>query len=164
MVEVKIVNIDPFFVSGKKCSISGQDNSQFESFWELSHKDGTVDELKEKSSNPNTNCTKSRIMGVSRVEKDPSNRAFDFYIAAECPIAEGYETFEIPKAMWAIFRNTGDVKISALVDAEMYAFMEWLPKSDYVHAEAPELEVYPYNDNNAVEFWLPITEKKGSDL
>ena len=46
----------------------------------------------------------------------------------------------------------------------MYAFMEWLPNSDYVHANAPEMEVYaPGSDggseNNYCEFWLPIVDK-----
>ncbi len=44
----------------------------------------------------------------------------------------------------------------ALIDAEMYAFTQWLPASAYRHANAPELEVYPARDGNPVEFWLPI--------
>ena len=46
----------------------------------------------------------------------------------------------------------------SLVSAEMYAFMEWLPKSGYIHAFAPELEVYLANEKDSVEFWLPITK------
>lgn len=158
MVNVEIKEVEEFKVSGEKCYISGQDNNQFAVFWEKLNTNGTVETLKQHSSNPKTNHTKSLIMGVSRVEKDPENRAFDFYIASECENVKGFETFTIPKCTWAIFKAVGDVKISGLIDSEMYAFMEWLPKSNYKHALAPEIEVYP-SDNGPVEFWLPIVEK-----
>lgn len=159
MVNVEVREVSEFKVCGKKCFISGQDNSQFKAFWDKMHQEGYVELLKSNSSDPHSNHTKSLIMGVSRVENDPENRAFDFYIASECDYIEGFESFTIPQCTWAIFRNIGDVKISALIDAEMYAFMEWLPNSQYKHAMAPEIEVYPYKDSNSVEFWLPIIEK-----
>lgn len=98
------------------------------------------------------------VFGVSRVEKDPSNRAFDFYIAAETTVQpEGLEHFTVPAARWAIFSNRGSLP-EALIDAELYCHMEWLPKSRYQHALAPELEVYPADDPDRVEYWLPICD------
>ena len=51
----------------------------------------------------------------------------------------------------------------SLIDAEMYAFMEWLPASQYKHDNAPELEVYPSHDNKLVEFWIPVVDKQGCE-
>jgi AraC family transcriptional regulator len=50
----------------------------------------------------------------------------------------------------------------------MFAFMEWLPLSEYAHARAPEMEVYfPGNDGvseeSYCEFWLPIVERSRDD-
>ena len=118
-----------------------------------------VQELKN-ATNPAKNVTKSDVLGVSCVEKDPNNRAFDFYIASECSELDGYEEYVVPAATWAIFRTKGKLP-QALVNAEMYAFMEWLPTSGYEHAVAPELEVYPADESETVEFWLPVKRTRG---
>jgi DNA gyrase inhibitor GyrI len=47
----------------------------------------------------------------------------------------------------------------AIVQAEMFAFMEWLPNSGFEHAQAPEMEVYPNQGDEYCEFWLPIQPK-----
>ena len=90
------------------------------------------------------------------MEKNPNNRAFEFYISSECCGLDGYEEYIVQASTWAIFRNKGSLPMS-LVNSEMYAFMEWLPKSGYEYALAPELEVYLVQEKDAVEFWLPIT-------
>lgn len=159
MAEVSMKSRRDFRVSGKSCWISGQDNDQFAAFWQQCHEDGTVDALKATSSDPAENCTGSRIFGVSRVEKDPNNRAFTFFIASECDGLPGYDSFTVPAAEWAVFSCPGEVKISGLIDAELYAFMEWLPASGYVHALCPEMEVYPEKPGAPVEFWLPVCKK-----
>lgn len=157
-ISVRIEEQPSFKVCGKKVWISGQDNSQFETFWDEAHKSGMVQELKN-ATDVEANVTKSDILGVSCVEKDPNNRAFYFYIASECNGLDGYEEYSVPVATWAIFKSQGSLPMS-LVNAEMYAFMEWLPESGYEHALAPELEVYLPQENNTVEFWLPIIKKE----
>lgn len=154
MIEMRMETTGAFTVSGKKTWISGQDNSLFAKFWDTCEKDGTVKLLK---SLADPAITQAAIIGVSRVEDDPTNRAFDFYIASECAQAPGCESFTVPACTWAIFRNTGKPPM-ALVDAEMEAFMKWLPNSCYEHANAPEMEVY--KQDGSVEFWLPVREKK----
>lgn len=155
-ISVRVIEQDAFKVCGKKVWISGQDNSQFADFWAEAHRTGMVQELKN-ATNPAENVTKSDILGVSCVEKDPNNRAFDFYIASECSGLEGYEEYEIPAGIWAVFTGKGELPMS-LVNAEMYAFTEWLPQSGYAHAFATELEVYPAKGPDTVEFWLPVTK------
>ncbi|MBP3337877.1 MAG: GyrI-like domain-containing protein [Lachnospiraceae bacterium] len=156
-IDIRIEEHKAFKVCGKKTWISGQDNSQFENFWKDAHESGMVQELKN-ATNPSVNVTKSDILGVSCVEQDPNNRAFDFYIASECEDLQGYDQYVVPASMWAIFRNKGSLPMS-LVNAEMYAFMEWLPKSGYEHAMAPELEVYLAGERDTVEFWMPVKRR-----
>lgn len=153
-IELRLESHRAFSICGKKTWISGQDNGLFGRFWEECHADGTVDILK---ATAKPEITKAPIIGISCVEKDPANRAFDFLIAAEGAQAENLENDTVPACTWAIFRNKGALPV-ALVDAEMYAFTQWLPQSGYVHAFAPELEVYP--EDGTVEFWLPVMEKK----
>ena len=157
MVEVRIEEKAAFEVAGRKTWISGQNNEEFSIFWEESKQNGLVGQL---SSLAEDGVMGRAVFGVSRVEKDPANRAFDFYIAAEtknCP--DGMEHFTVPAARWAIFSNRGQLP-GALIDAEMYCHMEWLPNAPYIHALAPELEVYPADDATRVEYWLPIIEKE----
>jgi AraC family transcriptional regulator len=152
VVKVRLENKPAFEVTGIKTWISKVED--FYNFWSKCHEDDTVSTLK---SLGNHNITGSLIFGVSRVENDPNNREFFFYIATEYAKNDNknFETFTIPASQWAIFECKGDVS-NALFEAEMYAFKEWLPSSGYIHAKAPELEVYPIRDSQAVEFWLPI--------
>ena len=152
MVKVRIENKPEFEVIGVKTWISKVED--FHNFWNKCHEDDTISTIK---SLGNHNVTGSLIFGVSRVENDPNNRDFFFYIATEYA-GDGnkdFEIFAIPASQWAIFESKGDVS-NALFEAEMYAFKEWLPSSGYIHAKAPELEVYPVRDSQIVEFWLPI--------
>lgn len=161
-VNVRIEEKEAFKVIGRKIWISGQDNELFGKFWDDSHKNGYIDAVKEYRGGVPGTVTKSNTFGISCVEKDPMNRAFYFYIATEeVPKSDvemkDVEEYTVPACTWAIFSNKGELPMS-LVNAEMYAFMEWLPNSEYEHALAPELEVYPVEDNNLVEFWLPISK------
>ena len=49
------------------------------------------------------------------------------------------------------------------MEAEIYAFTQWLPASGFSHALAPEMEVYlptrENGDEGGCEFWLPIVRK-----
>lgn len=148
---------------GEKTWITGQDNAQFGAFWDRAHRGGLIERLRAQNGGEAGAVTKATTFGVSCVEKNPNDRAFYFYIAAEYT-AQGIKTpdqlesYEIPACTWAVFSNRGELPMS-LVNAEMYAFMEWLPASGYAHALAPELEVYPAHDSKLVEFWLPIQKQ-----
>ena len=152
MVKVRMEQKPAFAATGVKTWISKLED--FQDFWDRCHMDGTIATLKSLC-DASDGITQSSVFGVSRVEKDPQKRDFDFFIASEGEHDRHGEflTFTIPCALWAIFQSTGDVQ-SALFEAEMYAFKEWLPASGYEHAFAPELEVYP--ENGVVEFWLPV--------
>ncbi len=165
MVKVRIEKKPGFKIAGRKIWISGtSDNEVFGRFWQESHQNGLIELLHKVRANQQKAIIDSGVFGVSCVEKDPGNRSFYFYIAAECdecPSNAELEAYSIPACEWAVFANTGAMPDS-LVESEMYAFSEWLPNSKYTHANAPEMEVYPRSnleEGTSTEFWLPLKEK-----
>jgi AraC family transcriptional regulator len=165
MVNYSIVERLSFEVVGKKTWIGGQDNELFGRFWQECQSNGllnTFGRLRGEGRGPQTG---GLTLGISRVEENPAKREFYYMIAIEkpgsCPsgLLEGMETYRVPATQWAVFECRGHVPES-IVQAEMFAFMEWLPNSGYEHALAPEMEVYPNQGDEYCEFWLPI-QKKG---
>lgn len=164
MVEVRVVERAAFCVVGRQVWIGGQDNAQFGRFWEQCRADGFLDDLHRLraaaglAAGPQTG---GALLGVSRVEADPTRREFCYMIGVEMPvdvaIPAGMERCAIPAGRWAVFACRGDMP-DALVAAEMYAFGTWLPVSGCRHALAPEMEVYPPTDEPYCEFWLPVEE------
>lgn len=168
MITARIIDRPAFEVIGKQTWIGGQDNDAFGRFWQQCHADGTIARLQRISGMRPGEQTGGMVIGVSRVEADPTNREFYFLIGVEAPrgdldaAAEGFERCVIPASRWAVFDGSGEMPMS-LVRAEMYAFMEWLPGSGYSHAAAPEMEVYPAGESAPgemkCEFWLPVVEQ-----
>jgi len=172
MSKYRIIEKSGFEVMGKKTWISGQDNELFGQFWVQCRQEGLFEKFSQISANEPGEQTKSSVLGISCVEKDPQNRAFFYLIGIEKPVglagaeidSNEIENYQVPAMNWAVFECHGKVPES-IMQAEMYAFTEWLPASAYEHAKAPEMEVYfPGNDGNNAdsycEFWLPITRKE----
>lgn len=167
MADVRIVEKPAFDVMGPKVWIGGQDNEFFGEFWGECEENGMLSALQGLNGGSIGAQTGSSLLGVSRVEADPQNRSFYYMIAREVPEAtplpDGMERYQVPPCTWAVFACHGKVP-EAIVNSEMYAFMEWLPQSGYEHAPAPEMEVYfPDSDGGKddcyTEFWLPVQKK-----
>ncbi|MBN1370449.1 MAG: GyrI-like domain-containing protein [Anaerolineaceae bacterium] len=161
MVNHRSVTRPAFKVAGKKTWIGGQENEAFGLFWEQCRQDGLFDALTQVAGMQPGAQTGGVTLGVSLVADDPANRAFYYLIGVELPEdgdASGLDLYEVPATQWEVFECRGPVPQS-IVEAEMYAFMEWLPASGMQHAAAPEMEVYPdgeSSDNYVCEFWLPV--------
>jgi AraC family transcriptional regulator len=169
MITYRIVDCPAFEVVGWKTWISGQDNELFGRFWEKCRAEGLFDRFAEINGLNPGRQTKGMPLGISCVDQDPAKREFFYMIAVEKPEGEspaGLETYPVPAVKWVIFECRGKIP-EAIVQSEIFAFMEWLPSSGYVHAHAPEMEVYfPENDgqsdNSYCEFWLPIEPQSES--
>lgn len=165
MVNVRIVDREAFSVAGRQVYIGGQDNELFGRFWQQCQGDGFIDRLHHLRAAAGLTAgpqTGGVLLGVSRVEADPSKREFYYMIATELPdgaLPQDLECYQVPAGRWAIFTCQGPMP-GALVTAEMYAFMQWLPESGYRHAAAPEMEVYPPTDEAYCEFWLPLVKSE----
>ncbi|GAP13381.1 uncharacterized protein conserved in bacteria [Longilinea arvoryzae] len=168
MVKYRIVDRPAFEVVGWKTWITGPDNQQFGRFWEKCREDGLFKKFAELGRQRPGLQTRGTPLGISCVDEDPTKRNFYYMIAIEKPAQEiptGLEVRGVPAAQWAVFECHGKVPES-IVEAEMFAFQEWLPASGYIHAHAPEMEVYfPGNDgqseNSYCEFWLPVEPVQG---
>lgn len=164
MINMRIIDRPGFTIVGKQTWIDGPDNEQFGRFWEQCKGDGSLDTLSRLRQGAGQQ-TNSAVLGVSRVEADPSKRDFFYMISVEvpdgAPFLEDLSVYQVPAGRWAVFECHGAMP-DALVASEMYAFGEWLPNSEYQHALAPEMEVYPPTDEPYCEFWLPISPKVAS--
>ena len=180
---VRLIDRPAFTIAGRQTWITGPDNEQFGRFWQQCRAEGLFDvfhQIQHGSGAANSSGavngsgavsgaqTGAAVLGVSRVEKDPANRAFYYMIAIEAPAGAlapaGADTtpesdlvfYPVPAARWAVFECRGKAP-EAIVASEMYAFMEWLPNSGFRHAPAPEMEVYPASgEADYCEFWLPV--------
>ncbi|RPJ37103.1 MAG: AraC family transcriptional regulator [Chloroflexi bacterium] len=162
MPNVRIIDRPSFNITGRKTYISGPDNEQFGRFWEQVRAEGLLaifDQVRKQSGHFPGPQTGGAMLGVSRVEKDPAKRDFDYMIAIEVPgdFKDGdLEVYQVPAARWAVFECRGKVP-EAIVTSEIYAFSQWLPNSGYRHALAPEMEVYlATGEEDTCEFWLPV--------
>ena len=158
MVAFRVVERPAFTVAGRQTWISGPNNDEFGAFWGKSRSDGFLERLSRLSGMNAGAQTGGVLLGISRVEADPAKRDFFYMIAVELPveavIPADFEYFSVPASTWAVFECRGPVP-DAIVQAEMFAFMEWLPASGCEHNLAPEMEVYSA-DQGYTEFWLPV--------
>jgi AraC family transcriptional regulator len=167
MIKYRLINRPACEIIGRKTWISGPDNEQFGRFWDQCRAEGLFAVLEKVSNWQPGPQTGGITLGVSRVEQDPSKRDFYYMISVEKPPEAqlpDLETYQVPASMWAVFECRGRLP-DAIVESEMYAFMEWLPSSEYVHAHAPEMEVYFAGPDGTseecyTEFWLPVALKR----
>lgn len=71
----------------------------------------------------------------------------------------GFSYFKVAAQRYAVFRHQGHV--STLHQTFFTIFNQWLPRSGYTLAEAPEFEQYssdfdPSRDEGYVEVWIPV--------
>jgi AraC family transcriptional regulator len=161
----KLIERPAFDVAGRKIWISGQDNQLFGRFWEVCRAEGLFAEFDRLGGWRPGPQTGGVTLGVSCVADDPACREFYYLIAIEKPpvaLSDTLETYRVPAALWAVFECIGKVPDS-IVEAEIYAFTQWLPASGCEHASAPEMEVYPEGESGEdyrCEFWLPVRARQ----
>jgi len=163
VINVRLVERPAFGVIGTKTWIGGQDNDLFGRFWARCRQDGVLALLERISGAQFGAQTGGFTLGISRVEQDPAKREFYYMIAVEVPegsataVPDELEGYQVPASHWAVFECRGQAPES-IVKSEIYAFTQWLPASGFVHAPAPEMEVYPRHTGDYCEFWLPICQ------
>lgn len=89
----------------------------------------------------------------------------DFYhyigVASEMPVPDSMELCEIPEQTWAIFQCVGPATL-ACQNAYRRFYTEWLPVSDYVYSDGPDIEVYPVGEPDSptyrFELWMSVTK------
>lgn len=100
------------------------------------------------------------ILGVSMMD-DYESDEWDYVIAvASDQEVEGFKTYDIPAAKWAIFSGSGPMP-HAIQELQKRIYVEWLPTSGYEYAELPDIEVYLDHDptNPSFQVWFPVRIK-----
>lgn len=97
-------------------------------------------------------------------------QGYEYYYMAGCAVwdftelPETFSPFIIPSQTYAVFTHEGH--INNIRDTIGYAFDQWLPNSNYLHASAPENTLHfferygekfdPQIGEGDVEIWLPV--------
>lgn len=142
-------------------TVNGENQVEIPKFWERSNKDGLVDRL----------CRLNQVealAGLCLMEDVNSTNEFIYAIAVIANVSEAeanleqMEYWEIPATTWAIFESIGPMP-HAIQTVFHQIYAEWFPASDYEHAPAPELEVYPEGDTASADYrcevWIPVRKK-----
>ena len=86
-------------------------------------------------------------------------------VATDMPVPEGMLAFDMPAATWVVFQCSGPYKET--VQGIFRRFLtEWLPFSGYTYTELPNLEVYPFGNEQSpggeAEVWIAVKKEAGS--
>jgi len=105
---------------------------------------------------------KTKMDGLFGVCYDFSDNCTLFkYMIGVNGTEKGYEKIEIKPQTYAKFSCVG---VDDLQNTTKKIFADWLPNSNYQHADSPELEFYPPHDVNddqwPCEIWIPVVEKR----
>ncbi len=152
----RIEKKDAFRIIGISEPLETEIEKNFEAvpkMWGKAAMDGTLGRLAE--------MMNTSPMGVLGVSACGSEEQWRYYIAVASTdnAPEGFETYTVPEATWAIFSGEGNGK--SVQDLEKRIVMEWLPTSGYEYGNAPDVEVYLTADseNAKYEVWIPIVKK-----
>lgn len=95
------------------------------------------------------------LVGVSTEE--------GYTIKAKCERKSNDTVIILPSSKWAIFSCEGDYPDSILKTWNKI-YTSWIPKTDYIISEIPQLEVYlEGEDDYRCEIWIPIKDKYITD-
>ena len=84
-----------------------------------------------------------------------------FAFVREGSRTEGYRVVQIPKSIWAVFRGRPAKHPGKQISKLFHrAYKRWLPKSGYVRAPGPDMEIYYVTENgkHRDEIWIPIAK------
>jgi len=156
-MEPRIISKDDFYVIGKELKTTTLDGRNFEeipAFWEKVIAEGSLEKIPNKR-----NATVS--LGICMDMKDDGS--FLYVIGTEVTTTEnvpdGMVVKFIPAATYAVFTARGEIP-SAIQKMTRYIYKEWLPKSKYRLANAPDFELYDERSirgkDSEVEIYIPV--------
>lgn len=158
-MKYRVEESDKFRVFGKAISTSCLDGSNFKEipeFWSRVFQDGQFKAMAEQCDSG------SKSFGVCMPMKNETE--FDYVIgfSGEKDSYTDFETFEIPKAKWAIFECLGPMP-EAIQSVWKRIFKEGLPSVEYeIDETIPQLEYYSEGDTSSQnyysEVWIPVKE------
>lgn len=156
-MKYRIVEKEAFQAVGvrREFSLENEENLKgIPLMWQEVHRDGTNDRIAQ--------LNNGKIEGILGICVSLDDRqAIDYWVAAayEGDVPEGLEQLTIPSSKWGVFEVRGPMP-DAMQKAWKQIFSEWFPSSGYKPAGTPELEVYPWGNPNAADYyseiWIPL--------
>lgn len=155
-MNVRIEERPAFKVVGIKREISSIDGAnlhEIPKLWERVNTDGTANKMMDLS-----NIEPGGLLGICTNVKE---QTMDYWVAIATTKSAPpeFEELVIESQIWAIFDVIGPLP-TAIQEAWKFVFSEWLPNSDYLHGDGPEVEWYASGDTKAedyfCEIWIPI--------
>lgn len=162
-MNVRIEERPTFKVVGVKEEISLKDGAnllEIPKFWERVNLDGTANKI--------SDLSHGELGGLVGICTNMRDQRMDYWIGVATTEATPLEFEEvvIEAQIWAVFEVVGPLP-TAIQAAWKFVFSEWLPHSDYFHAEGPEVEWYsignPTAENYVSEIWIPIMMKEATN-
>lgn len=156
-MEYRIEKRDAFRIVGISAPLDQDIEKNFSlvpQMWGKAAGDGTITRL--------AALMEGSPMGLLGVSACGDGEAWRYWIAvASEREAEGFETYTVPAAVWAVFPGEGSSL--SLQELERRVVTEWLPSSGYVYGSAPDVEVYLNADpaNAKYEVWIPVVKQEG---
>ncbi|MBN1412155.1 MAG: AraC family transcriptional regulator [Spirochaetales bacterium] len=166
-MDFKIKTLGPFSVSGKGIRVPTENGENFKRiplFWKECEQDGSLKKIEKITQTSKNGLFQGAMLAVLCYNESDTNEEFSYLIGAETlDNPAEMEIVKVPAMTWAVFESIGPMP-DAIQDVWKRIFSEWFPQSNYEHAPAPELEVYPpevpNQKNYYCEVWIPVIKKK----
>lgn len=135
----------------------GENMARIPAFWEEVSASGVIDRI---MALPGAkDCAGACIMD------DISAKVFTYAacVVFDVPVkAPEFSSWQVEPHTWAVFEVVGQMPQS--IQAVWHRiFAEWFPATGFIHANGPELEIYPEGDATApdyrCEIWIPVVKK-----
>lgn len=155
VMEYRIETKEAFKITGISRPLSENIEDNFQTvpgMWKEAAENGTIQKL--------AAMMDSQPMGLLGVSVCNDKEQWKYFIAvSSSKESGGFETYEVPAAVWAVFPGEGTNQ--SLQELEQRIVTEWLPSSGYEYGNAPDIEVYLNADpqNAKYEVWIPVVRK-----
>lgn len=151
-MDSKMINLESFRAIGVRREINcenGNNHVDIPIMWDELNEDGTTEEIAVLSDGV--------IEGLLGICIGKTESTIDYWIATTSNKEnDKFENIEVPATKWMIFKVDNPMKEN-IPQVWQYIFTEWFVQNDYKHADAPNMEVYKYCDNELIcEVWIPI--------
>ena len=158
-MKYRVEKMEGFKIFGKKIATTCEDGRnlvEIPKFWSDVFQSGQFKAMCEK-------CDRdSKNFGVCLPMKNETE--FDYLIgfSGSKDVYEGFDTYDIPKAKWAVFECRGAMPDS-IQNVWKRIFKEWLPSVEYeIDETLPQMEYYTEGDTCSEEYyseiWIPVKD------
>ena len=178
MLDYRLIEKPAFTVVGKGIRVTtqgGDDLRRIPAFWNESVNNGFLEQLGHLKKGSSLLQRLAHIIHGEIVVEDvllgvctdtsADETEFTYLIAVEAapgPVPQGLVERAVPAATWAVFEVVGPMP-DAIQAVWADILSDFLPNGPFVHANGPDLELYPDGDDSKSryhsEVWVPVVRR-----